>query len=406
MAYIVVGIFLLLAIIAFIAGFAGLVKPSLIKQNSRGKAFGIGMVAFSVFFIAAIIATPKGEDAKQEATKTAKNEQQETETISREQKDISQIEKKQKLQPVEKKFVIKAKAHAYKVIDARDFRVETRKTGQWSIVSEAVTKEDRAATAMAASKDLFNEMNEAQVATVWLFLDEDFYKHGIGHVAEVKYIPDGKGESGTEQNANTWHVKAADTRISKEQKKILTAWYQNKDNFRDKDGLVDEEKLVHFLAQKFKLSVDEINKKITPYFFSYFSMESLIVEGWDIKRIGSKKAESVKNPITFTASACQQDLQCWGNKHSIRATFVCKPYIEKLAKYDFEWTDGWLDSKFSHFRWKNRKEGAITFLGDKIKLQNGFGAWQSYVYECDYLPNKDKNENGTVLDIRVREGKI
>ena len=48
MADILAGIFLLLAIITLIAGFIGLIKPSIIKQDSRGKAFGKGMAAFLV----------------------------------------------------------------------------------------------------------------------------------------------------------------------------------------------------------------------------------------------------------------------------------------------------------------------------------------------------------------------
>ena len=85
---------------------------------------------------------------------------------------------------------------------------------------------------------------------------------------------------------------------------------------------------------------------------------------------------------------------------------ICVHYIEKLARYDFEWTDGWLDYKFTHFRWKNQNKGIITFIGDKIKLQNGFGAWQHYTYACDYSPNKDADEIGNVLDVRLREGRL
>jgi len=30
-----------------------------------------------------------------------------------------------------------------------------------------------------------------------------------------------------------------------------------------------------------------------------------------------------------------------------------------------------------------KSEGIVTTIGDKIKMQNGFGAWQHMTYECD-----------------------
>lgn len=60
-----------------------------------------------------------------------------------------------------------------------------------------------------------------------------------------------------------------------------------------------------------------------------------------------------------------------------------------------------LESKFSHFRWKNQGKGVMTFIGDEIQLQNGFGAWQNYAYECDYDPSSEQ-----VLDVRAREGRL
>lgn len=98
---------------------------------------------------------------------------------------------------------------------------------------------------------------------------------------------------------------------------------------------------------------------------------------------------------------CKTDLQCWGDKHSIKASFACRPHVERLAKYQFEWTDGWLDSKFSRFGWKNKAKGQLTYVGDKIKFQNGFGAWQFATYTCDYDPVAD-----TVLNVAANAGRL
>ncbi|MBB3392057.1 hypothetical protein FHT82_004838 [Rhizobium sp. BK275] len=48
--------------------------------------------------------------------------------------------------------------------------------------------------------------------------------------------------------------------------------------------------------------------------------------------------------------------------------------IQKLAKWDFEWADSWSEPKFSKYRWKDQEHGIVTIIGDKLKLQNRFGA--------------------------------
>jgi hypothetical protein len=52
-------------------------------------------------------------------------------------------------------------------------------------------------------------------------------------------------------------------------------------------------------------------------------------------------------------------------------------------------------------RWKREKDGTLTYVGDQIKLQNGFGAWTPYIYECDFDPDGDR-----VLDVRGAPGRL
>lgn len=98
---------------------------------------------------------------------------------------------------------------------------------------------------------------------------------------------------------------------------------------------------------------------------------------------------------------CKEDLQCLGDKESLAAAIKCDDYIERLAKYDFEWTDGILAPKFSHFKWKDKKEHVLTYIGDKVKFQNGFGAWQYFSYECDF-----NTRAGQVVDARAYPGRL
>jgi len=103
----------------------------------------------------------------------------------------------------------------------------------------------------------------------------------------------------------------------------------------------------------------------------------------------------------ITDTECRKTLRCWGEKHNANAAVRCRRPVERLAKNNFEWTDGILEPKFSRYRWKNEERGEITYIGDKIKYQNGFGAWTFYVYECDLDASGQ-----TVLDVRASPGRL
>jgi len=116
-----------------------------------------------------------------------------------------------------------------------------------------------------------------------------------------------------------------------------------------------------------------------------------------IAREAKADAEAKKSQ----AAGCWEDLQCLGDKHSIEASFPCSRAVERLAQFDFEWTDGFLGPKFTHFRWKSKKAGIVTYIGDEIKFQNGFGAMQYHTYYCDYDTNKK-----TVVDVFAISGRM
>jgi hypothetical protein len=101
------------------------------------------------------------------------------------------------------------------------------------------------------------------------------------------------------------------------------------------------------------------------------------------------------------AATCAKDLHCLGEKYFPDATVACTPLVERIAKNNFEWIDKWYETKFSHYRWKDRPVAVITYLGDKIKYQNGFGAWTLSIYECDF-----DTKTKTVVDVRAMAGRL
>lgn len=80
---------------------------------------------------------------------------------------------------------------------------------------------------------------------------------------------------------------------------------------------------------------------------------------------------------------------------------ACPPMIEHMAKYDFKWTDGWFDFKFQPRPLRTRDPDVVSYYGDKLKLQNGFGAWMNVIYYCDV-----NTKTGMIVNVRVKQGRL
>lgn len=98
---------------------------------------------------------------------------------------------------------------------------------------------------------------------------------------------------------------------------------------------------------------------------------------------------------------CMKDLKCWADENYFPAESAARPLIERYAKWDFEWTDSWLERKFTHYRWHDKEKGHLLYMGDKVKFQNGFGAWGPMTYTVAYDP-----KSNSVLSVKVHEGRI
>ena len=79
------------------------------------------------------------------------------------------------------------------------------------------------------------------------------------------------------------------------------------------------------------------------------------------------------------------------------AEIVCPQYIERRAKYDYEWTDGFLERKFTHA--VRQSDGTVRYVGEELKFQNGFGAWQRITYYCDLDVKNEIIVRAGVLDL-------
>ena len=225
--------------------------------------------------------------------------------------------------------------HAYTPLDEKDLSFGKRSRMTVGVVASdaAMTQEARILTAMNAAVDAHRRTwPHVVTARVWLSSDREVL------IARATYAPDGCGWSGDPCTPALWTNMEASTH----------------------DPPYEE------------------------YEGAKFSRGSSAVSlSYDLQEWG-RPTETEKEK--GKELACRQDLQCWGEKHSLRAIRACQPLIENSAKYDHEWTDGWLGSKFTKIGWKDREAGRVSYYGDRIKFQNPFGAWMKVAYWCDYDP--------------------
>ena len=68
----------------------------------------------------------------------------------------------------------------------------------------------------------------------------------------------------------------------------------------------------------------------------------------------------------------------------IFADIFCAEQVEARSRFSARWTDSFLENKFPVGQWQKEtaSEKIVLYMGDKIEIQNRFGAWQPHLYEC------------------------
>lgn len=114
-------------------------------------------------------------------------------------------------------------------------------------------------------------------------------------------------------------------------------------------------------------------------------------------------AEAAAKLVEGTAeeTQCRKDLICLGEKQLVWAGVMCPPEIEKLATYGTNWTDNWMELKFSRYLWLDKERGTLTMVGDALEFENGFGAKANMIYECDIDPVAE-----LILAVRAFPGRL
>ena len=117
-----------------------------------------------------------------------------------------------------------------------------------------------------------------------------------------------------------------------------------------------------------------------------------------------KEVEDAMDALWAEVS-CRKEADCWGGRYRTMALELCIPMIEHQARYDYRWTNGLIEPKFlPDSRWHGkdgRQRGLVDYMGDKIMLQNEFGAYQNYIYVCTFDIQKED-----IVDLHLGPGRL
>jgi tetratricopeptide (TPR) repeat protein len=112
------------------------------------------------------------------------------------------------------------------------------------------------------------------------------------------------------------------------------------------------------------------------------------------RQLEEEAAVAAREAEQLAEAAKMEDADYLFGEYWMEGSMACKPVIESLVLYDYEWTDGLFGLKFPRYVGNVKAPGVLTLVGDSLRVQNAFGVWRSSVtYWCDYDVNR-----GVVLD--------
>ena len=287
--------------------------------------------------------------------------------------------------------------HKFTILEDKDISSSNRARRRVTVLApSALTPEDRIATLVEATMQVWQKHHSQYIGTFLLPFESG------PAVARLGYAPDKCGISGSDCTNDLWtDAHASNAVFTLQQKEVYLEWQNNKDRFEEMDDefgfeILNEQRLKVFLAKKFNTTEKNISKMFLEVSLASVYQDEITIPG----HLKSRGQLSEQKQKAADDAACRASLQCWGDKNAHWASSHCPEKIERLARYTHEWTDGW-GSKFDRFAWKDKQKGIVTYMGDKINFQNGFGAWIPHIYHCDYDTVAKK-----VVDLRIYQGRL
>lgn len=356
-----------------------------LERNKGCRGFAKALLYIFVGFIGLLII---GTIVSDPSTKTPATSREEVAAILEEAKPkTSEITYIQDSPEYNQKTVEVAwVAHDYEILKNEDISSMIRIRRKIYIISPtATTKEERIATLMDSVKEVYRESMPDFIAAYLVHRPLNYPISDYPILAMLDYAHDGCGISGSKRDCTgkRWtNARSTDFNFTQEDDNFIVAYYKHRHEFMKPDGfgghLTDMEGLRGFLKEKFNLTT----KETLAMEFRVFAF------GQDKVRIPSYRNTpiSLTNPRKAKENRCRSDIICWGKKHARTAETLCKGLIEMRAEYAFDWTNSWGESIFNNYGWQDEKAGTVLYVGDKVRFQNCYGAYQKIGYQCTYVP--------------------
>lgn len=81
---------------------------------------------------------------------------------------------------------------------------------------------------------------------------------------------------------------------------------------------------------------------------------------------------------------CRSSAACFVEASYSLAEAQCVKEIEESATYGLRWENQFFQRKFSAATWVNEQDGVVKLGGDRLRMENEYGAWGRAVYWCSY----------------------
>ena len=152
-----------------------------------------------------------------------------------------------------------------KIINYKEYERNGRNRLEITIIpaedQSKATQADLAATAVAVATQA-HKKTEAPIVSVTMLCQKAANAYGEPQLAYVVYVADGLGMTGKTPGKIWEFLDAAPRGFTKQELKYLQLWAEMRENYMDKNGFLQSDKLKVAVAKKMKIKPDDINPHV------------------------------------------------------------------------------------------------------------------------------------------------
>lgn len=81
---------------------------------------------------------------------------------------------------------------------------------------------------------------------------------------------------------------------------------------------------------------------------------------------------------------CRLDTECFATRNYMRAEALCARQIESQELHAVRWLDSMAGRKFERHSRLLEGSGVVTYLGERLQVEDGSGKYRYHTYDCTY----------------------